>query len=298
MLDHAKVYTCDRRFATLVAIYATTSSAQAQEPPAPQIPEPKVRELLVPYSDLHLLLGNETRRVFMTREELAELKPPPSARPMKFYPQQVALLSAEYDAKLESGRAVLVGKLQVEVLGEGLHALPLNVSGVGFRAALLDDKPATLANLDGQVQLIVQGRGMHRLQLDMVLPVATAAAQQSLSWTVPVPPATRVHLAVPGNVEMKTGASVLNRRVDDAAGITHFDLLPSQGAMNLVMSLNNKRLRDETTILARGVLISEITQGYQRLHANLSMNVLHGAADEFRIGVPKTMKSLKSLRRC
>ena len=250
--------------------------------------EPKARELLVPFDDLHLLLGNETRRVFMTREELVQLKAAAKLSPEEALPQQTAVLSAEYDAQLESGRALLKGKLQIEVLGEGLHALPLQLSGVGMRSALLDDKPALLANVDnGQLQIVVQGKGVHRLQLEMVLPVTAAAAQQSLSWTLPVPPATRMHLSVPGNVEMKTGTSVLNRRVDEAAGVTHFDLLPSQGAMNLVMSLNNKRLRDETTILARGVLISEITQGYQRLHANLSMNVLHGAADEFRIGIPK-----------
>ncbi len=266
------------------------SFAHAQEPATQPDPAtaPQPRELLVPFSDLHLLLGNETRRVFMTREELAALKTAAKQNPEEPLPQQVALLSAAYDATLESGRALLSGNLQIEVLADGLHALPLQLSGVGVRQAQLDDKPAALVKADdGQIQLIVQGRGLHRLQLAMVLPIATAAAQQSLSWTVPVPPATTFHLTVPGNVEMKSGAAILNRRVDEQAAVTHFDLLPGQGPMNLVMSLNNKRLRDETTLLARGVLISEITQGYQRLHANLSMNVLHGAADEFRIGIPK-----------
>ena len=261
-----------------------TQPLSAQEPTAK---EPQPRELLVPFSDLHLLLGNETRRVFMTREEFAELKATANRSPDEPLPQQVALLSAEYNAELETGRAVLSGDLQLEVLAEGLHALPLNINGVGIRSAELDDQPAALVgDQQGQVLLIVQGRGLHRLRLEMVLPIATAAAQQSLSWTVPVPPATKFHMSVPGNVEMKSGAAIVKRRVDDAAGVTHFDLLPAPGQMSLVLSLNNKRLRDETTLLARGVLISEITQGYQRLHANLSMNVLHGAADEFRIGVP------------
>ncbi len=223
----------------------------------------------------------------MTRDELVKLKAAAKHAPDEALPEQVALLSAEYDATLQSGRAVLTGKLQVEVLADGMQAIPLSISGVGVRSAQLDGKPAALVNAgNGTLQLILQGKGMHELQLEMVLPVATAAAQQSLTWTVPVPPATRFHLSVPGNVEMKSGAAILNRRVDSTAGVTHFDLLPAQGAMNLVMSLNNKRLRDETTMLARGVLINEITQGYQRLHANLSMNVLHGAADEFRIAVP------------
>ncbi len=195
---------------------------------------------------------------------MAKLKADAKQSPDEALPQQVALLSAEYDAKLESGRAVLVGKLQVEVLGDGFHALPLNISGVGIRSAQLDDKPAALVSAEsGSIQLILQGRGVHELQLEMVLPIATAAAQQSLSWTVPIPPATRFHLSVPGNVEMKSGAAILNRRVDDAAGLTHFDLLPGQGAMNLVMSLNNKRLRDETTILCAGRL-------NQRDHSRLS----------------------------
>ncbi len=280
------VWTLSLCLACSVAV-APARSAPQETPPVKPADQPRPRELLVPFNDLHLLLGNETRRVFMTREELAQLKAAAKTAPDEPLPQNVALLSAQYDAQLESGRAVLTGDLQIEVLGEGLHALPLSLSGVGIRSAELDSRPANLARTsDGGIQLIVQGRGLHRLQLQMILPVATAAAQQSLTWTVPVPPATRFHLSVPGNVEMKSGAAILSRRVDEAAGRTHFDLLPNQGAMNLVMSLNNKRLRDETTILARGVMISEITQGYQRLHANLSMNVLHGAADEFQIGVP------------
>lgn len=289
---------CKRLFprvvSTLIALLycLVNPTTHAQQPDANNSPaqasQPAPRELLVPFSDLHVLLGNETRRVFMTREELAKLKADAKHAPDEALPQQVALLSAQYDAKLESGRAILNGQLQIEVLADGLHALPLSISGVGIRSAQLDKQPAALTSADGGiVQLIVQGRGMHELRLEMVLPIATAAAQQSLSWTVPIPPATKFHLSVPGNVEMKSGAAIVNRRVDDAAAVTHFDLLPTPGAMNLVMSLNNKRLRDETTTLARGVMISEITQGYQRLHANLSMNVLHGAADEFRIGIPR-----------
>lgn len=271
---------------TLAYVCCVHTTPSAAQPPA--VVPPTERELFVPFEDLNILLGGDTRRVFMTRAEYADLLNKAKRAPEERLPQETAILSAEYEAVLEVARASLAGRLHIEVFGEGLHTVPLALSGVGIRSATLDDQPAALIEeAGGAVLLVVEGRGDHILQLDMVLPLSAAAAEQSLSWQVPVPPATTFRVTVPGNVEVKSGASIISRRVDSDAGVTHFELLPTAGQMNLVMSLNNRRLRDETTVLARGVLVDELTQGYERLHASFSMNILHGASDEFRIAVPE-----------
>ena len=72
----------------------------------------------------------------------------------------MALVSAEYDAALEEGRALITGNLTIEVLDEGLFALPLDLGGVGIRSAVLDGKPAPLTRNEHQRPiLLVQGKG-------------------------------------------------------------------------------------------------------------------------------------------
>ena len=56
--------------------------------------------------------------------------------------------------------------------------------------------------------------------------------------------------------------------------------------MSLVMSLNNRRLRQGRVVAARSVLVSELTTSYERLHVTAEMRVLHGAVDRFLFDVP------------
>ena len=39
-------------------------------------------------------------------------------------------------------------------------------------------------------------------------------------------------------------------------------------------------------VLARSVVVDEITAAYERLHVTASMDILHGATDQFRFVVP------------
>ena len=104
-----------------------------------------VREIYVPIGDLDVLLGGDAERVFVTREEYQDLlartrRPepsPPAAR-------DVVVLSADYDVALSGERAVLSGRLQIDVLTAGLQAVSIPLEGVGLRTAALDDAAAVL----------------------------------------------------------------------------------------------------------------------------------------------------------
>ena len=91
---------------------------------------------------------------------------------------------------------------------------------------------------------------------------------------------------MPGNVEIKSGATIIRRDLDERPATT-FDLLPRRGQNSVVMSLNNHQLQKESVVVAHAVLIDEITSAYERLHVTESMSVLHGAADEFRFALPE-----------
>ncbi|MCH5373997.1 MAG: hypothetical protein JJ992_08475, partial [Planctomycetes bacterium] len=91
---------------------------------------------------------------------------------------------------------------------------------------------------------------------------------------------------VPGNVEVKSGAQVVERVVDETAGVTHFEVVLPREQLSLVMSLNNRMLRQQQVVVSRSVDVDEVTTAYERLHTTVSLDVLHGAADRFRFALP------------
>lgn len=259
---------------------AESSVTSAQEPDQPW------RELFVPFEELDVLLGSDTQRVYMGRDEYEDLLSKANVKAGQAPPEKIALLAANYRAEVGEGRAMIQGELQLEVLDAGLQVLPLKFSGVGVRSAMLDDVPAALAkNAQGQVWLFVEGVGKHRLTLDLIMPIATEAAQQTLHFQIPNAPTGELELAIPGNIEIKSGASIISREVEEATGKTIFKILPTYEPISMVMSLNNRTLLAQSTIVARGVLIAEVTQAYERLHATVSMSVLNGSSDEFRFAI-------------
>src|SRR5262245_7636261 len=293
--DRAMVRPTLISFAATLAVLAVVTTAE--EPMAPAKPPARsapIREIYVPFEDLNVILDNDKHRVFLTREEYEELIKLAQAKPQKPAPHKVALVAAEYDGQLEDGRAIITGQLTIDVLEEGLFALPLELGGVGIRTAMLDGKPAPLSlDKPSQASLLVDGKGQHKLELRLTAPLQTAAAQQTLQIKLPSNAATRLKLAVPGNVDVKGGAAVVSRSHDTASNRTLLELLPQQGQMAVVMSLNNRLLSEQRVVVARSVVVDEITQGYERIHATISYRVLHGAVEKLRIAVPAGFEVMK-----
>jgi hypothetical protein len=269
--------------AALLGIFSPMLPASHAAPPA----DKPVREIFVPFDDLNVLLQGDAERAFLTRQEYEDLIEKAKQTPIEHAPHQLLLLSAEYDTTIQQERASIQGTLRIDVLEAGLHAIPLELSGVGIRTARLDGESASLGRDEkGRVILFVEGKGQRQLELDLVSVLQTSAAQQSLHFTLPTPAATKLRVSVPGNVEVRSGAAVVSRSVDQEAGVTRFELLPQRGPLSLVMSLNNKLLLERRVVMARSVIVDEMTQAYERLHATVSFGVLHGAVDQFRFRVP------------
>ncbi|MFP6650287.1 MAG: hypothetical protein VB817_12530, partial [Pirellulaceae bacterium] len=241
----------------------------------------------VPFEALNVILASNVQRVFMTRAEYQALLEKASQKPGQRPPQNAALISGSHKIEVEEGRARISSVLQLEVLEEGLQSLPLALTGVALQTATLDDQPASLARDQNQgVLLLVEGKGKHTLKLELVTPMYTEAAQQTLQGVLPVPSSTAMQILVSGNVEIKNGARVLDRAYDEAANLTRFEILPSPGPLAIMMSLNNRRLQSNQMLLARGVIVDELTEAYERIHATLSLQILQGVVDEFQVAVP------------
>jgi hypothetical protein len=264
----------------LLAAWGATAARAAE-------PTPKVRELYVPFDGLDVLLEGQARRVMLSREEYQKLQEKARKVPRTHAPQKALLVSADYLATVEQQRARLSGSLVIDVLEDGLHAVPLDLSDVGLRGAVLDGKPAAIGNPGGPLELFVEGKGRHELMLEMVAPSETTAATQVLALQLPRPPAAKLALVVPGDVEVKSGADVAGRVVDEEAGVTRFDLLPRAGRMSIVMTLNSHLQRRQRAVTARSLVVDEVTQAYERLHASVRFFVLQQAVDRFRFAVPE-----------
>ena len=107
-----------------------------------------------------------------------------------------------------------------------------------------------------------------------------------MSLQLPAPSATNFKLKVPGNVEVKSGVPVVDRTYNQENNTTQFDLLASREVMNIVMSLNNRLLKDEQVTVSRSVLIHKLTPHSQEMHVTCSMDVIHGVREQVEFSVP------------
>lgn len=256
-------------------------------PTSAQPPE-TVRELFVPFDDLHVLLAGPTQRVLLPRAEYDKLLQQAAKNaPQLAAPAKALVVAADYEVRVDRQWADIASRLSIDVLTDGLVAVPLDLGPVGLRRAWLDGRAAPLGAAAGRpLSLFVEGRGRHELKLDVLAPLETTAARQLLPLRLPAAPTARLRLSVPGDVEISDGARVISRQVDPGAGLTRFELLPSRGPTTLVMSLNSHLAREERLVTARSFLVDEITQANERLRATVALDVLRRAVDQFRIALP------------
>ncbi|MDA7932423.1 hypothetical protein N9B53_01245, partial [Mariniblastus sp.] len=262
-------------------LYSQKQSAADESPKAFQ------RQIYVPFESLDIILDGNSNRVLLSRDEYDALLKSARTREIKRAPLDSAIVSAKYTGKISDGVAFIKGELIVEPLNEGLVQIPLPLSGVAIRSATLGDKPAKLwRNKKGQIVLLTSIDYRETLRIEMTVPMQTSAARQSMGIQLPAPSATQFNLEVPGNVEVKSGVPVAKRTYDADRNVTQFDLLATRQAMNIVMSLNNRLLKDEQVAVSRSVMIHKLTPHEQEIHVTCSMDVIHGALEEVEFTVP------------
>jgi hypothetical protein len=248
-------------------------------------PTPERREIYVPFTDLNVLLEGQPQRVLLTRQEYQNLLAAARKSPRADLPASILLTAGDYAVTVDDGRARIKGELSVELLDDGLQAIELPLGQVGLTSALLDGEPAAIGG-EGPWVLFAEGKGRHVLVLEMTAPLSVSAAQQTLNFEVPMPPGTRIRMTVPGDVDVKGGADVASREVDDGNRVTRLEILPRVGPNSIVMSLNNRTRRTDRVVVAKSVLVNETTRAYEKLHTTISLAVLHQAIDRARFLVP------------
>ena len=274
--------------ATAIACLASAGETlHSQDKPTNKSPQEFQRQIFVPLESLDVLLDGNSNRVLLSREEYDALLKSAKTREIKRAPMDSAILSANYTGEISEGVALIKGELVVESLNEGLVQIPLPLSGVAIRSATIDGQPAKLwRNKHMQIVLVTASQSRQTLNIEMTVPLQTSAARQVMSLQLPSPSTNSFKLKVPGNVEVKSGVPVVERTYNQTNNTTQFDLLPSRKTMNIVMSLNNRLLKDEQVAVSRSVSIHKLTPHSQEIHVTCSMDVIHGVLEQVEFSVP------------
>ena len=251
---------------------------------------PPQRELHVPMDDLHIVLEGGARHIMLTRSEYRTLRDAAQRQREQRAPIDALFTAAEYHIEVSDERATLTGTFTVSVLTGGQTLLPLDLGPWELLDATLDGKPAPMLSPrpdgTGTASLICHQAGTRTLKIKAATKLRTTKARQLLALNLPTPPATRIYLTMPGDVEVKQGAAIIARRYDDNAKTTHFELLSAAGNSELMMSLNSRLKRRDRVVASSGLLVARVSEAYEQVNATLSLDVLHRAVNSFSFDLP------------
>ena len=258
-----------------------------------------IRELYVPFDSLHVLLNEKNHHVVLDREKYEDLlRNTAPKEEVKNPPVTGAIVQSDFESQFRKGTADINGKLTIENLLEETVWTPIRFSAVSILEAKMDGKPAILAkDPSGQLLVLVQGKGLHELEIRARVTLASDSITQTLAINLPESARRNLNARLEGDVELKAGpAVVVSRKVDLAAPAdknstestktTTFELALTPGPTNLTFSLNNRTKRTDRVAVSRGVLIAEVTEAYERLHATVTVTPLRGEVERVRMIVP------------
>jgi hypothetical protein len=205
-------------------------------------------------------------------------------------PVQATLTRINYDltitGEMAAGQAILV----VDVIKDGWVRIPIP-SSLLVREAKLDGKPVPLVGGDqpNAKSAVFNHQGRAELQLDIVLPVTTTAANESISLPPAVAGITRASIQLPRQgIEVKLTGGFLSEKSEAAAKSRW--VAYGRGSEPLVFSWWKKAddHRSSQPLRMRGSLTELVGLGEDStsIQAEVNAEILQGAAQEIRIQLP------------
>lgn len=269
---------CRRWLAILLGL---AGLARAAETPA-------LRELRVPFDEVRRLLAGSPNAVLLPREAYDSLREGARLRSRSPNPLQSAVLgSADCTIELREREATFAATLQLAVLADGAHLVPLRATGIDLLAATVDGKPAALWREGGALFLLVDGKGEHVAELAGLLPIETDAARQTLAFALPEATAMRLWVTAPGDVEVKAGAAVRSHAFDEGTDSTRLELVPTREPMQVVLSRNHRQRQAEAVVEARSVQFVSVGEYGEALQATVTVDIPHGSVRELAFRLPE-----------
>ncbi len=172
----------------------------AEDAPPPAAGAVQLHKIYVPFRDLGKIFEKEDEGVFLPYEEFLSLwkRAHVPVRDPQTPPVSAVVRAATYEGAVEGDVVTLRAKLELEVLTDGWHRVPLVFAGAGIEEARLAGRPALLLPSSGGYSLLVDGAGRKELELVLRVPTSGDGENRQATFSVPPVPLSRLTLDVPG----------------------------------------------------------------------------------------------------
>ena len=218
----------------------------------------------------------------------------PSERDPEPLPVESTLTRVDYDLQIAGDFAAGRASLTVDVLKDGWVRVPIP-AGLLVSQARLDGKLLSLVSGSGQkgggqLSALLSHSGRAVLQLDIALPIASSAGNESISLPATASGVTRasVQLARQG-VDVRVGGGILTEKSESNSGSKW--LAYGHGTEPLTFNWRRKTEDHRSTqpLRMRGTLTELVSLGEDAtsISAEAAVEVTQGATQEVRIHLPE-----------
>jgi hypothetical protein len=208
-------------------------------------------------------------------------------------PVEATLTRVDYDLRINSDLASGRATLTVDVLKDGWVRVPVP-AGLLVREARLDGKlvslvPGAAGKTGGQLSALLSHPGRAVLLLDIALPVATSAGEESISLPATASGVTRASVQLlRQSVDVKLAGGLLSEKSESATESKW--IAYGRGNEPLTFTWRRKTEDHRTTqpLRLRGSLTQLLGLGEDStsINAEVNLEVTQGAAHEVKIQIP------------
>ena len=188
-----------------------------------------------------------------------------------------AISRAVYSGKLQDDALAWTARFQVELFGEDRVQLPVMPSSATLNDIRIDGEPAIVLDEGAHFVTLLQGRGMHTVEVAFQVPVVADNGPPRAELHIPRIPVSRFDLVLPGKKDVKVlaGANVTTTEGDNETRATVFipmsdrvafiwtDAVPAhlRAEVRANASLYHAIHAEEGVLHGRATVVYEITHG-------------------------------------
>ena len=207
-------------------------------------------------------------------------------------PVDATLTRVDYDLRVNADYASGQATLTIDVLKDGWVRVPVP-SGLLVRRALLDGKPVSLIpNISGKagaLSAVLDHPGRAILALDIAVPIAANAGEESFALPSSTSGVTRAAVEIPRNgVDIRLAGGLLSDHSESGASSKWTVFARGNEPLTFTWHRKIEDHRLEQPLRLRGSLTQWLGLGEDAtsVTAEVSLEVVQGAAREARIQVP------------
>jgi hypothetical protein len=217
----------------------------------------------------------------------------PTERDPEPPPVEATLTRVEYDLRIDSELASGRATLTIDVLKDGWVRVPVP-AGLLVREARLDGKlvslvPGAAGKSAGQLSALLSRSGRAVLLLDIAIPVAAAAGEESITLPSTASGVTRASVQLPrSGVDVRLTGGLLSEKSESAAESKWIAYARGNEALTFAWRRKTEDHRAAQPLRMRGSLTQLLGLGEDStsINAEVNLEISQGAAHVAKIQIP------------